>query len=164
MQFCANKIISQRINRCYMQFVCSKLDEHIYTHAQPHLYTYKHRCSCPPKDSLHVLNNTKLMCTYSHNQRIHMHTKQVSSILPMKNLPLPSSPSLFAYIRTNMDCTTYSHSKGLLTTLNGACVSLHVLAVRESPSFSFSCGCNSTKNMRRETPGISFHSPSFPKR
>ena len=36
----------------------------------------------------------------------------------MKNLPLSSSPSLLAYIRTNMDCTTHSHSKGLLTASN----------------------------------------------
>ena len=56
-------------------------------------------------------------------------------VLMMKNLPLPSSPSLLAYIRTNMDCTTHtcSHSKDPLTGLNGACASLHVLAVWESP-------------------------------
>ena len=52
---------------------------------------------------------------------------------------------------------------GPLTALNGACASLHVKAVRESPLFSPSRGRNSTKNMRRETPGISTNSLSFRK-
>ena len=41
-----------------------------------------------------------------------------------EKLTTPSSPSLLAYIHTNMDCTTYSHSKDPLTALNGACASL----------------------------------------
>ena len=78
----------------------------------------------------------------------------------MKNLPLPSSPSLLAYIHTNVDYTTHSHSKGLLTrltALNCACTRA------ESPLFSPGHGHNLIRNVKREMPGISINSPSFPK-
>ena len=69
----------------------------------------------------------------------------------------------FAHAQTLIVLCTIIQKACPLTALNGACASLHVLAVRESPLFLPSCGRNSTKNVRQEMPGISIDSPSFPK-